>query len=64
MIKKEIVLKEKGIDMGKSNTPSSSSKSMSKFELDEKNKLSKAYSKFSTDAKKQISKLEKEKTNS
>ena len=46
--------------MGKSNTPSSSSKSMSKFELDEKNKL-KAYLKFSTDAKKQISKLEKEK---
>lgn len=54
-------LERKGIDMGKSNTPSSSSKSMSKFELDEKNKLTKAYSKFSTDAKKQISKLEKEK---
>ncbi len=54
-------LERKGIEMGKTNTPSYSSKSMSKFELDEKNKLTKAYSKFSTDAKKQISKLEKEK---
>ncbi len=55
-------LERKGAEMGKTNSPSSSSKSMSKFELDEKNKLIKAYSKFSTDAKKQVSKLEKEKS--
>ena len=55
-------LERKGIEMGKANSPSSSSKSMSKFELEEKNKLVKAYSKFSTDAKKQVSKLEKEKS--
>ena len=54
-------LERKGAEMGKTNSPSSSSKSMTKFELEEKNKLVKAYSKFSTDAKKQISKLEKEK---
>ncbi len=55
-------LERKGAEMGKTNSPSSSSKSMSKFELEEKNKLVKAYSKFSTDAKKQVSKLEKEKS--
>ena len=36
-------LERKGIEMGKANSPSSSSKSMSKFELEEKNKLIKAY---------------------
>ena len=55
-------LERKGIEMGKTNSPSSSSKSMSKFELEEKNKLFKAYSKFAMDAKKLISKLEEEKT--
>ena len=55
-------LERKGAEMGKTNSPSSSSKSMSKFELEEKNKLIKAYPKFSTDAKKQVSKLEKEKS--
>ena len=47
-------LERKGAEMGKTNSPSSSSKSMSKFELEEKNKLIKAYSKFSTDAKTSI----------
>lgn len=54
-------LERKGVEMGKTNSPSSSSKSMSKFELEEKSKLVKAYSTFSTEAKKQILKLEKEK---
>ncbi len=54
-------LERKGVEMGKSNTPSTSSTSLSKFENEEKAKLIKAYTKFSNDAAKQITKLEKEK---
>ena len=54
-------LERKGIEMGKVNSPSVSSKSMSKFEIDEKNKLIKAYSRFASEASKIISKLEQEK---
>ena len=37
----------KGVESGKSNTPASSSKNLSKFELDEKNKIEKAFEKLS-----------------
>ena len=55
-------LERKGAEMGKSNSPAPSAKSLCQFELDEKNKLVKTYTKFKNDVSKQLERLNKDKT--
>ena len=55
-------LERKGAELGRINSPAPSAKSLSQFELDEKNKLIKTYTKFKNDVSRQLERLNKDKT--